>query len=102
MSQLTRSPAWQALQNHRQSLTQFSLRQAFVSDPQRFERFSMRLDDMLLDYSKNLISHDTMPLLFALARQAKVELWATIRARPWASSSSGRMDVVRISYMGPE
>ncbi len=33
------------------------------------------MDDMLLDYSKNLITQDTMPMLFALARQAKVEDW---------------------------
>jgi glucose-6-phosphate isomerase len=75
MSQLTQSPAWQALQNHRQSFTQFSLRDAFVADPQRFARFSLRLDDLLLDYSKNLITRDTMPLLFTLARQGKVEDW---------------------------
>ena len=62
-------------QRHRQSLQRFSLREAFVSDPNRFERFSLRLDDLLLDYSKNLITQDTMPLLMALARQAKVEEW---------------------------
>lgn len=75
MSQLTQSSAWQALHKHRQDLGQYSLREAFVSDPQRFERFSLRLDDLLLDYSKNLITQDTMPLLMALARQAKVEEW---------------------------
>ncbi len=75
MSQLTQSPAWQALQNHRQSLGQFSLRQSFADDPERFERFSLRLDDLLLDYSKNLITQQTMSLLFALARQAGVEEW---------------------------
>jgi len=75
MSQLTQSPAWQALHKHRKDLGQYSLREAFASDPQRFERFSLRLDDLLLDYSKNLISQDTLPLLMALARQAKVEEW---------------------------
>ena len=75
MSQLTQSSAWQALHKHRQSLLQFSLREAFVSDPGRFERFSLRLDDLLLDYSKNLITQDTMPLLMELARQAQVEDW---------------------------
>jgi glucose-6-phosphate isomerase len=75
MSQLTQSSAWQALHKHRQSLLHFSLREAFVSDPKRFERFSMRLDDLLLDYSKNLITQDTMPLLMALARQSNVEAW---------------------------
>ncbi len=75
MSQLTQSPAWQALQIHRNSLQQFSLRQSFVSDAKRFERLSLRLDDLLLDYSKNLITAETMPLLFALARQANLESW---------------------------
>ncbi|MBA4382895.1 MAG: glucose-6-phosphate isomerase, partial [Sideroxydans sp.] len=75
MSQLTQSSAWQALHKHRKDLGQYSLREAFASDPQRFERFSLRLDDLLLDYSKNLITQDTMPLLIALARQAKVEEW---------------------------
>ena len=41
----------------------------------RFERFSLRLDDLLLDYSKNLVTQETMTLLFALARQAEVESW---------------------------
>ncbi len=75
MSQLTQSSAWQALQNHRQSLAQFSLRQSFISDTKRFERFSLRLDDLLLDYSKNLITAETMPLLVSLARQADLESW---------------------------
>lgn len=75
MSQLTQSSAWQALHKHRKDLGQYSLREAFASDPQRFERFSLRLDDLLLDYSKNLITQDTMPLLMALARQAQVEEW---------------------------
>lgn len=75
MSQLTQSSAWQALHKHRKDLGQYSLRAAFASDPQRFERFSLRLDDLLLDYSKNLITTETMSLLIALARQAKVEDW---------------------------
>jgi len=75
MSQLTQSSAWQALHKHRKDVGQYSLREAFALDPQRFERFSLRLDDLLLDYSKNLITQDTMPLLMALARQAKVEDW---------------------------
>jgi len=75
MSQLTQSSAWQALHQHRLDLGQYSLREAFAADPQRFERFSLRLDDLLLDYSKNLITKETMPLLMALARQAKVEEW---------------------------
>ena len=47
----------------------------FADDPKRFERFSLRLDDLLLDYSKNLVTQETMALLFALARQSEVESW---------------------------
>lgn len=75
MSQLTQSSAWQALQNHRNSLGQFSLRNAFETDPKRFDSFSLRFEDFLLDYSKNLLTSETMPLLFALARQSNLEDW---------------------------
>ena len=51
------------------------MRRLFAEDAQRFERFSLRMDDMLLDYSKNLVTSETMELLFALARQADVAGW---------------------------
>lgn len=51
------------------------MRRLFAEDAQRFERFSLRMDDMLLDYSKNLVTSETMDLLFALARQADVAGW---------------------------
>ena len=75
MSQLTQSPAWRALQQHRLSLQNFSLREAFANDAQRFSRYSLKLDDFLLDYSKNLIDDETMHLLLDLARQTQVEAW---------------------------
>ena len=51
------------------------MRRLFAEDAKRFERFSLRMDDMLLDYSKNLVTAETMELLFALARQADVAGW---------------------------
>ncbi len=51
------------------------MRRLFDEDPGRFGRFSLRLDDLLLDYSKNLVTQETMSLLFALARQSGVEAW---------------------------
>ena len=75
MSELTQSPAWQALKAHQCEMATSHLRTLFASDPQRFERFSFRLDDLLLDYSKNRISETTMRLLFDLAREAEVETW---------------------------
>ncbi|MDP2760192.1 MAG: glucose-6-phosphate isomerase [Sideroxyarcus sp.] len=75
MSRLTQSPVWQALQQHRSSLRDFSLREAFANDAQRFSRYSLMFDDLLLDYSKNLIDDEAMRLLLTLARQTQVEDW---------------------------
>ena len=51
------------------------MRRLFADDPRRFDRFSLRMDDLLLDYSKNLVTQETMALLFDLVRHAKVEGW---------------------------
>jgi len=75
MSQLTQSPVWQALQQHRVSLRDFSLRGAFAEDAQRFSHYSLKIDDLLLDYSKNLIDDEAVRLLLNLARQAQVAEW---------------------------
>ena len=75
MSALTQSPAWQALLAHHVANSQLSMRQLFSEDQKRFEHFSLRMDDLLLDYSKNLVTQETMALLFTLARQAGVESW---------------------------
>ncbi|HRH79674.1 MAG TPA: glucose-6-phosphate isomerase [Thiobacillaceae bacterium] len=69
----TRSPAWAALKAHRKTWQDRHLRQMFAADARRFERYSLRLDDLLLDYSKNLIDDDTLGLLFGLARDARLE-----------------------------
>jgi glucose-6-phosphate isomerase len=47
----------------------------FAADPHRFERFSLRFEDFLVDFSKNRITEETFGLLIALARQAGVEEW---------------------------
>ncbi|MBQ6471400.1 MAG: glucose-6-phosphate isomerase [Victivallales bacterium] len=49
------------------------LRDLFAEDAQRAERFSVTFEDLLLDYSKNRVTEQTMNLLFALAREASLE-----------------------------
>jgi glucose-6-phosphate isomerase len=70
MTQPTRLPAWSSLEQHRNDIAALSMRDLFLEDPQRFERFSLRLDDLLFDYSKNRIVGKTIELLCDLARQA--------------------------------
>ncbi len=70
MSKLTSSPAWQALKAHHAAIEPLHMRQMFRDDPTRFEKFSLRLGDLLFDYSKNRITDETLGLLVALAGQA--------------------------------
>ncbi len=69
---LTQLPAWQALAKHQAEIADVQMRDLFARDPQRFEHFSLRLDDILFDYSKNRVTAETMGLLCDLARQANV------------------------------
>ena len=69
---LTRSPAWRALVAHRRTWHDRHLRDLFAADPQRFERFSLKACDLLLDYSKNRIVPETLELLLALLRERDV------------------------------
>ena len=64
-----------ALADHARALGDTHMRQLFAADPGRFERFSLSVDDMTLDYSRNRITGETMDLLFQLARAADVEGW---------------------------
>ena len=67
----TTTPAWAALQQHAaQVMPAFHLRQAFQQDPKRATAMSMELNGILLDYSKNLVTKDTLRLLYDLARQS--------------------------------
>lgn len=69
MSKLTHSPAWRALAEHQSASAASHMRDLFAADPARFDRFSLRFDDILFDYSKNRITAETMRLLLALAEQ---------------------------------
>lgn len=72
MSALTNSPAWTALLHHYQEMQGVHMRDLFVRDPQRFERFSLHFGDILFDYSKNRITEKTLALLLDLAKQANL------------------------------
>ncbi|MEZ5922828.1 MAG: glucose-6-phosphate isomerase [Hyphomicrobiaceae bacterium] len=64
--------AWRALEQHRHDTTQQRICTLFDSDPTRFERFSRRCGDLLLDISKTALTDETLRLLSALAEAAGV------------------------------
>src|SRR5215213_1118976 len=65
--------AWQALKNHQPQAAAAHLRELFKQDPQRFNKFSLTLNDILFDYSKNLITTETLKLLTDLATECKLK-----------------------------
>lgn len=64
--------AWRALEAHKQELEGVHMRTLFEEDRARFETFSLRLGDVLFDYSKNRVTSETMTKLTALAKAAGV------------------------------
>ncbi len=66
---VTALPAWQALQTHRARLQNFSMREAFNTDAERFSQLSLSSCGLFLDYSKNLITAETRKLLVDLAQE---------------------------------
>jgi len=73
MSSLTTSPAWQALTAHYGAMKDTHMKDLFASDKERFNKFSMTFEDILLDYSKNRVTEETMDLLYKLAEQQDVK-----------------------------
>jgi glucose-6-phosphate isomerase len=65
--------AFAALEAHRAALAGSRTADLFAADPQRFERFSVRLDDLLFDFSKHKATAETVALLVALAHAARLE-----------------------------
>ncbi|CAL9642498.1 Glucose-6-phosphate isomerase [Streptomyces sp. enrichment culture] len=64
----TRRPQWAALEDHRtDTLSRPDLRELFAADPSRAERYVVRVGDLRVDYSKHLVTDETLALLRELA-----------------------------------
>jgi glucose-6-phosphate isomerase len=69
-----KTAAWQQLQKHYQEdMKETPMRALFAADPQRFSNYSLRLDEILFDFSKNRITDKTLGLLRKLAEESKVK-----------------------------
>ncbi|WP_417760137.1 glucose-6-phosphate isomerase [Shewanella sp.] len=71
MTQLTQSPAWQALSQLSGNLPH--MRKLFADNPQRFEQMTLKQCGLFLDYSKNRVTDAVMQQLLALAEEAGLE-----------------------------
>lgn len=75
MKTLSTTQTFARLKAHWQSLSTVHMADAFAQNPQRFDSFSLEDCGLLLDYSKNLITEETLALLLELAREMEVEAW---------------------------
>ncbi len=69
----TETKAWEALEKHFKDMEDVKIVDLFEADPNRFDRFSRRFLDLLLDFSKNRINQETLDLLLDLANETKLQ-----------------------------
>ena len=69
----TTTNAWQDLTDHFHEIKKTHMRDLFAQDPSRFEKFHIKFSDFLFDYSKNIITEETMELLYQLAKECKID-----------------------------
>ncbi len=69
----TTTKSWQNLQRHYEKTKNLHMRTLFAEDPQRFDKFSIGFNDLIVDYSKNRISEETLKALIALAEECDLK-----------------------------
>ena len=70
----TTTPAWAALTEHYAEVSEnFTLKEAFAADSERVSKLSFDVNDLHFDFSKNLVTDETVKLLCQLAREVKLE-----------------------------
>ena len=62
-----KTKSWQKLKDHFGVMKAIHMKKLFAEDPDRFRKFSVRFNDILVDYSRNRISEETLKLLIGLA-----------------------------------
>ena len=76
MSQdITQTPAWARLSKARDRLAKTHLRELFAANPERFKDFSIRTNDLLLDFSKQRLDGEVLDALVTLAEDTNVVGW---------------------------
>lgn len=87
----TQTKSWQKLQQHKKEAESWQLKSFFEQEPKRFQQFSLQLNDIFFDYSKNLISSKTIDLLLELANECKLkEAIASMFAGEAINETEGR------------
>ncbi len=65
----TKTKSWRKLIKHHKTMQGVQMKTLFAENPSRFDQMSLRFEDILLDYSKNIATAETLDLLVKLARE---------------------------------
>ncbi len=69
----TKTKSWKKLREHYRVMKNRRMVDLFRQDPERFSKFSVAFEDILVDYSKNIITKETLRLLLGLVRECNVK-----------------------------
>ncbi|MBV2194893.1 MAG: glucose-6-phosphate isomerase [Flavobacterium sp.] len=69
----SQTAAWQQIQLHFEKMQATSMKDLFASDANRAEKFHIQWNDFLVDYSKNIVSQETLDLLLNLANEVELK-----------------------------
>jgi glucose-6-phosphate isomerase len=69
----TKTKSWELLDQHHQKMLHTQMRDLFKNDSNRFKKYSFQHEDILIDFSKNIINDETLQLLRGLAEDAKLK-----------------------------
>ena len=75
MTSITHSKSWIQLKKHHDEFSKSHMRDLFNDDPNRFDKFNLQFDDLLYDFSKNIVSKNTLNLLYDVAKEAHLGDW---------------------------
>ncbi|MFK7771427.1 MAG: glucose-6-phosphate isomerase [Saprospiraceae bacterium] len=69
----TQTDAWKKLKKHHQEMKRVQMKDLFANDARRFQKFSLTFEEMLVDFSKNRMTKETVKLLLQLAKETNLK-----------------------------
>jgi len=93
--------SWKFLETHALEMSSRHLKELFEIDEARFSKFSMKIKDLLFDYSKNLVTSETLSALIRLAEDCNVEDWRSRMFAGEAINSTENRAVLHVALRDP-
>ncbi|HYW81832.1 MAG TPA: glucose-6-phosphate isomerase, partial [Spirochaetia bacterium] len=100
-ARLTEYTAWKALDAHSRKVKPLALRTLFADDPQRGERMTAEAAGIYFDYSKNLVTNETLTLLLRLAEESDLRSRIDAMFRGDAINATEKRAVLHVALRAP-